>query len=349
MSVLQSKYRIFSLSQGKIVAEASSLREIKVAFQESLKNSDDVCVLDHNLETYARFLGGKVMPGQHYRKFTQRGVAVKPKEVRPAAAPAPKFNPMITYLDYSRAQEKWAEENNVNVGDMVIVRDKAGDYEKGWQNSWATDMDKAIGNQYEVVEIRGATGIRLKDGLCTWEKGFEYPFYVLEKVEETPVQKVARDVIAQIDARKLIGDTGVVIGRNSCHSLEGFGTHTPAQEVLTGPSAPTCETCAKGGIFLSYIRVFNEHTIGDLIEQRYNADLKLDRKDNGLMAKIVKDFGATLLHEIEVAFERQRMDWTPKDISDERCAELFERYSSVSHRATDRMRAIMVDVYNGTF
>jgi hypothetical protein len=343
MSVIQSKYRIFSLSQGKIVAEASSLREIKVAFQESLKNSDDVCVLDHNLETYARFLGGKVMPGQHYRKFTQRGVAVKPKEIRPAAAPAPEFNPMITYLDYDRAQMKWVEENNVQVGDMVIVRDQAGDHEKGWQNSWACDMDKAVGNQYEVVEIRGSTGIRLKDGLCNWERGFEYPFYVLEKV--IGVKDVCRDVIARIDAQKYFPRKAKLFSEGTISLLtENKPLDKSVQAVLIEDD-PSCQACAKGGCLLSFIRLKNNVTVEQIQKLNVGGWAVNDKWPQ----EIVDMFGKILLDEMEVAFELdENFPWTDKSITTKRRWELIKKYEGY-YSSTDRMRAIMQHIIDGTF
>jgi len=62
------------------------------------------------------------------------------------------------------------------IGDKVLVTRMAKDHENGWNNSWAPEMNKLVGEISKVTEIGdGGRGIRLEDY-------FYYPEFVLEKV-----------------------------------------------------------------------------------------------------------------------------------------------------------------------
>ena len=63
-------------------------------------------------------------------------------------------------------------------GDKVLVTRTAANYENGWSNVWALDMDRAVGNTYVVGSIsQYGSGIQLR-GVGLW-----FPFFVLKLVE----------------------------------------------------------------------------------------------------------------------------------------------------------------------
>ena len=69
-------------------------------------------------------------------------------------------------------------------GDKVKVVRKAQDYQAGWGNVWAEKMDDAVGQIGEVIEpysewkdLEGIT-VGIEELM-----NFEYPYFVLEKVE----------------------------------------------------------------------------------------------------------------------------------------------------------------------
>jgi hypothetical protein len=175
-----SKYSIVNLTSGSVIKHASLLAA-KVAFQSSVSQYDDVVVLDHNGESYVRKIGGKVRPGQHYRKFTQRGTTVKAKVIGQPAAPAPAPAPALptTREEYKAAQEKWIKANGLKVGDSVKITGKAAPYSNGWEDTWSSgNMDSEVGKIGYVEKIEFAGGIRIRTG-CG--RSYRYPFFILEK------------------------------------------------------------------------------------------------------------------------------------------------------------------------
>jgi hypothetical protein len=88
---------------------------------------------------------------------------------------------------YIARQTEWVTRNNVKVGTKVRLTRTAEDHEGGWNNAWASGMDKNVGKIGTV-----AWGIETSYGLFVdfgeGEDGAEYgyPFFVLEVVEETP-------------------------------------------------------------------------------------------------------------------------------------------------------------------
>lgn len=81
---------------------------------------------------------------------------------------------------YKERQAEWIEANGIKIGDKVRVRRKAGSHENGWTNTWASDMDEAIGNIRVVSEFY-ATGIELDDPAV-----YRYPYFFLEKAKDQP-------------------------------------------------------------------------------------------------------------------------------------------------------------------
>ena len=80
-------------------------------------------------------------------------------------------------------QEKYLEDHRncgIEVGDRVRVTRKAGDWEDGWGNSWADEMDEFVGETVIVLVDWGDCGFR-----CIQPEGnevFVFPYFVLEKI-----------------------------------------------------------------------------------------------------------------------------------------------------------------------
>lgn len=72
-------------------------------------------------------------------------------------------------------------ECGIKVGDKVKVIRKSEDYEDGWENTWETVMDDAVGNEYEVIGVHGINGITIN-----FDLGLNFPYFVLSKVVEKP-------------------------------------------------------------------------------------------------------------------------------------------------------------------
>lgn len=88
--------------------------------------------------------------------------------------------------DYIHKQK----ESGIKVGDRVIVTRKCESFEGGWSSSWATGMDKTVGNIYTVKIIHPtAAGI----GLGNYDDSrWYYPYFVLRKVEDVvPIKKTS--------------------------------------------------------------------------------------------------------------------------------------------------------------
>lgn len=72
-------------------------------------------------------------------------------------------------------------ENHTNsgfkVGDKVKVLRSAEDFENGWDEEWVSRMDSSIGTEDVICADFGKNGFELKYA------GFNYPYFVLEKIE----------------------------------------------------------------------------------------------------------------------------------------------------------------------
>ncbi len=75
---------------------------------------------------------------------------------------------------YEKMFDEWVKEAQPEVGDKFKVLRKSTPYEV-FNDYWTDEMDKAVGNTLELTSCLGHT-LKL-DG------GYNYPFYVLEKVE----------------------------------------------------------------------------------------------------------------------------------------------------------------------
>ena len=86
--------------------------------------------------------------------------------------------------EIQKLYQKLQDEAGFKVGDKVKITQEAKIYECGWQNSWSeSNMTPCIGKTGKVTFI-GADGQGIDvsvDGKMSWG----YPYFVLEKVEET--------------------------------------------------------------------------------------------------------------------------------------------------------------------
>lgn len=81
-----AKYSIVGLTAGQVLVSRNSVKAIKQEFQRLVtENTSDLVVLDYTGETFVRYVGGKILKGTNYRKFTRRGV----QEPKPKAPEAP--------------------------------------------------------------------------------------------------------------------------------------------------------------------------------------------------------------------------------------------------------------------
>ena len=80
-------------------------------------------------------------------------------------------------MDLNECFKKMSKASGIKVGDIVRVLRKDKSYELGWNAVWDIDMDNTVGNVYTVIDVYEEGGITLN---C----GFNFPFFVLEKVEE---------------------------------------------------------------------------------------------------------------------------------------------------------------------
>lgn len=79
-----AKYSIVGLTAGQVLVSRNSVKAIKQEFQRLVtENESDLVVLDYTGETFVRYVGGKILKGTNYRKFTRRGVQ-EPKPKAPA-------------------------------------------------------------------------------------------------------------------------------------------------------------------------------------------------------------------------------------------------------------------------
>ena len=82
-------------------------------------------------------------------------------------------------------QEKYLEGHRncgIKVGDRVRVMRKAEDYENGWGNCWADEMDAEIGKTLIVVEDYKIYGFACQENLEENVPRWVYPHFVLEKI-----------------------------------------------------------------------------------------------------------------------------------------------------------------------
>ena len=78
-------------------------------------------------------------------------------------------------MNYIKEQEKWIKENNIKIGDKVIVTRKAESYENGWNDPWIGEMDEFIGKECEIIKYLYSISIEYK------KFKYNFPYFVLKK------------------------------------------------------------------------------------------------------------------------------------------------------------------------
>ena len=96
-------------------------------------------------------------------------------------------------IKYVEAQNKFIEATNLKVGDKVKVLRKAKDNELGWNNRWVDDMKNWVGEINEVINFNATSGIRVYSS--ERKDSWNFPFFVLEKVEEPEYEFKNKDVV----------------------------------------------------------------------------------------------------------------------------------------------------------
>ena len=121
------------------------------------------------------------------KKFLRVLECIKPEEDNPFYDYKYDFPCIIVKKEetYSERAKKWIKENGLKKGDYVKVVRKAKDYEDGWDGRWTKERDYFIGKVIPVSDIGESTGVILSYCCCDWA-GYDFPYFVLEKVEPEP-------------------------------------------------------------------------------------------------------------------------------------------------------------------
>lgn len=135
---------------------------------------------------------------------------------------------------------------------------------------------------------------------------------------------ICRDVLARLDAELISPHTGVFWGDNKLFVIDNYES---PKECFNQKS---CEVCAKGAIFSSWVGNFNN--------LNWDQTWGIDEDTSSMPKDLVKIFGKTLLDKIETAFEGQRFSWTSSLVS----LKYAYLYTGKSYKG--RLRAIMENI-----
>ena len=84
-----------------------------------------------------------------------------------------------TYKSYKNKQKQWVKENNIKINDKIKIIMKSFKNDNGWNNNWIDEMDSYIGKIGIINEINDNNIFIIFDD----NRGFSFPYHVLEKVE----------------------------------------------------------------------------------------------------------------------------------------------------------------------
>ncbi len=86
---------------------------------------------------------------------------------------------------YAKRQKKWIKENDIHIGDRVIISRSSFNGEQGWEEVWTSRMDKYIGASTVTIKKIG----KEDEGIyCVYNNrisGYWFPYFVLEPIKET--------------------------------------------------------------------------------------------------------------------------------------------------------------------
>lgn len=177
----------------------------------------------------------------------------------------------------------------------------------------------------------------------------------LTKLQEKRVA-IAKDAIAQLNTEAYVAATGQYVGLD-WQQTDEIEAAAGACKLFTGKDASDfefnkvldnvvskqnpCEVCAKGALFLSSIRKFNNFTL----EEASDGDL-----DNMASHKVQEIFGEKNADLIEIFYEKWDADQDMNPL-DEETFEKVEKWANKYPNNTDRLIAILKNIVknNGEF
>jgi hypothetical protein len=162
---------------------------------------------------------------------------------------------------------------------------------------------------------------------------------------------IAKDVIAQIKAKRLKARTGTWVnpvfrdGRDM-DAFEKFDEKTSSvRELFLEKKIPACECCALGAMFMSCTLYNNKTTVADLLDETMDFELIVRSKNNSFSNGLTQFFPKPQLKLIEAAFEGEYGAF--QDV----CNDKTDLWYDTLPNDTKRLIAIMQNIIknNGTF
>lgn len=117
-------------------------------------------------------------------------------------------------------------------------------------------------------------------------------FNKLTKAKQRVV--IAKDVLLRINKKKIKPQTG-----RFCVLPSGLASGEPLQNFMNKKRG-SCYTCAKGGLFMSFVGINNKFNVGDYLSENI---------DSESMKELSKTFTKKQLALIETAFEKAYYYW----------------------------------------
>lgn len=159
----------------------------------------------------------------------------------------------------------------------------------------------------------------------------------------TPAQKrvaIAKDVLERIKLRLIIPYSGQFI-KNKDNVVENNESECTPQEFFNQKS---CEACAKGSIFDSWVGNFNKvswESVQDIDQCIHNG--------SDYPKELLKVFGSTMLDNIEAAFEEAVYSWHQNKKQAEKFKYFFDQETDLD--SEEKLTQIMGNIIknNGKF
>ena len=152
---------------------------------------------------------------------------------------------------------------------------------------------------------------------------------LMKTTQEMSAVNVAKDVIAQIKAERLIATQGEycipyvdgydledwVSGHRNYHLYgeEEIKNYDEVRAICNGSFQTlfqeedvTCEVCAIGAVFVSFVNLYNEVTVDEIV-----------MTSRGMLAKLSSVFSNTLMRTMERVFEGEWIEGSAKDARDD--------------------------------
>lgn len=145
---------------------------------------------------------------------------------------------------------------------------------------------------------------------------------------------IARDVIERIKLKNIYANQGIICRFNDRISLRD----KDSLKDFVNNNINSCQTCAKGSMFISYVGRVNKFTYGE-----FSHDLNTHNCNE--MQKLLELFSEEQLAKIEYAFEGGQYVWRDSqgnkiEISDEEADKMDEFYQE--YKKDDNLRMIKI-------